>query len=73
MKYRIVEFDRQYYIVIGTGYDSNFDPPDYFECVPLKTSFISNVLNPHTVKLLVSEVREVTDKNVLKTLWVLYG
>lgn len=74
MKYRIVEYLTDLYIVIGIGYNSKYDPPEVFYVVPLKnTLFKSVVLNLDTIEIPLSEIKEITDKKKLKAIWVLYG
>ena len=74
MKYRVVEWQAEIYIVLGIGTDSQFDPPDCYYAVPLKYSiFRSIILNKDLVKIPFSEAIEITDENKIRAILILYG
>jgi hypothetical protein len=77
MKYRFVEYRGDIYIVIGIGYFNDFDAdssPMFFEVIPLSDhSLIRSSLRPYTMNIPFSEAIEITDKNRLLALMVLYG
>lgn len=74
MKIRLVKFQGTIFIVIGIGYESKFDPPETYYAVPLKESLYRDLIMTHLVtKIPVSQAIEITDKNKIKALLVLFG
>lgn len=74
MKFRVIEWQGELYIVVGLGYDEYSDPPDVFYAVPLEYSLIRSLLvSSYTVIIPISEAIEITDQNRIKAIWILYG
>ena len=74
MRYRFVEYKGDIYIGIGQGYDSNFDPPEILIGIPLEHSVHRSLLmNLVETRIPLFQAIEITDKNRIKTLLVLYG
>lgn len=74
MKIRLIKFRDVLYIVIGIGYESKFDPPETYYAVPLKESIYRDLILANIVeKIPVSQAIEITDKNKVKALLVLFG
>jgi hypothetical protein len=60
--------------VIGIGQDTKFDPPDVYYCILLENSLIADVLRAiDTVIIPFSEAIEITDKNRVKAINILFG
>lgn len=74
MKIRLIKFRDVLYVVIGIGYESKFDPPETYYAVPLKESIYRDLILANIVeKIPVSQAIEITDKNKVKTLLILFG
>lgn len=74
MKLRLIEFLGDIFIVIGIGYEAGFNPPDAYYAVPLKESLFRDVLLTTVVeKIPMTEAIEITDKNRIKAIMILYG
>jgi len=74
VKIRLIKFRDVLYIVIGIGYESKFDPPETYYAVPLKESIYRDLILANIVeKIPVSQAIEITDKNKVKALLVLFG
>ena len=74
MKIRLIKFRDVLYVVIGIGYESKFDPPETYYAVPLKESIYRDLILANIVeKIPVSQAIEITDKNKVKALLVLFG
>lgn len=74
MKIRLIKFRDVLYVVIGIGYESKFDPPETYYAVPLKESIYRELILANIVeKIPVSQAIEITDKNKVKALLVLFG
>ena len=73
IKYRLVEYDEQILLVLGVGYDVNYDPPEVFHCVQLRDSLFKSLLSPYEIVIPLSEAIEITDKKRLLAIWTLYG
>ena len=73
MNLRFIEWNNSIYIVIGIGYDSKCDPPDVYHAIPLTTSIVKDViLNENLTIVPVSEAIEITDKNKINAIYILY-
>jgi len=76
MKFRFVEYEQDIYLVVGIGYNQDNRCPDYFVCVILdrnNSSLFKAIIHPHTINIPFDKAIEITDKNRLKLLGVLYG
>ena len=74
MKLRLIKFQDTIFIVIGIGYESKFDPPETYYAVPLQESIYRDLIMAHlVVKIPMSQAIEITDKNKVKALLVLFG
>lgn len=76
MKFRFIEYKQDIYIVIGIGYDQFQECPEYFLCIPLtkqRLSLFGTVLLSSTTKIPIDQAIEITSKNKLLALLVLYG
>lgn len=74
MKIRLIKFQDIIYVVIGIGYESKFDPPETYYAVPLKESIYRDLILTNIVeKIPISQAIEITDKNKIKALLVLFG
>lgn len=76
MKIRFIEYQNDIYVVIGITYDSKLTYPECFVAVPLteaRKSIYKCALSLHTLNIPFVEAEEVTDKNRLISLMVLYG
>lgn len=76
MKLRFIEYQDNIYIVVGISYDSKYLDGLYFVSVLLdreNKSVIKSALSPHTLNIPLAEAKEITDKNRLISLMVLYG
>ena len=75
MKMTFIEYRGDIYIVVGIGHIStNIISPEFFEVVPLVDhSLVRSSLQLSTLYVPFSEAIEITDKNRLIALMVLYG
>ena len=75
MKLTFIEYKGDIFIVVGIGYFSgNPNSPEFFEVVPLVDhSLIRSSLQRSVMYVPFSEAIEITDKNRLIALKVLYG
>ena len=74
MKYRLIEWNSQIYIVLGIGYNKVYDPPEVFCVVPLDKDFIrSTIMTLDLIEIPFYEAVEITDKTKIRTIWILYG
>jgi hypothetical protein len=76
MKYRFIEYEKTLYLVLGMGYDRSLECPEYFVCAPLdkdSMSLFRTSLILHTVNISLDKATEITSKNKLLALRVLYG
>ena len=75
MKFRFIKYLKEFYVVVGIAYDTSQEYPDCYVVVPLdKTvNLFRAVLQKDTINVPFVLAEEVTDKNELITLLVLYG
>lgn len=75
MKFRFVRYLKEIYLVVGIGYDNRFECPEHFVVVPLErnTSLFRTALDITTINIPFSQAIEITNKNTLLSLMVLYG
>lgn len=74
MKLRLIKFRDVIYVVLGIGYESKFDPPETYYAVPLKESLYKDIILSTLVeKIPISQAIEITDKNKIKAILVLFG
>lgn len=76
MKIRFIEFEGDIYVVVGITYDTNSIYPECFTAVPLSSynySIFKAMLQIDTINIPIDEAIEITDKNQILTLLVLYG
>jgi hypothetical protein len=74
VKLRLIKFRDVIYVVLGIGYESKFDPPETYYAVPLKESIYRDIILSTLVeKIPVSQAIEITDKNKVKAILVLFG
>ena len=74
MKLRLIKFQDIIFMVVGIGYESKFDPPETYYAIPLKESIYRDLIMAHlVVKIPMSQAVEITDKNKVKALLVLFG
>lgn len=73
MKFRFIKYLTDIYLVVGMGYDSRNECPEFFEAIPLETNLFRAVIHQHVVRIPFSQAIEITDKNTLMNLLVLYG
>lgn len=73
MNIRLVEWHSAIYIVIGIGYESFSDPPDVYHAIPLTNSIMKDIiLNRNVISIPLSEAIEITDKNRVNAILVLF-
>jgi hypothetical protein len=81
MKLRFIEYHQSIYIVIGITYDSDYHYPAAhlplaFVAVPLgerHRTVYSALLDAYSIKIPFEDATEITDKNRIGALMVLYG
>lgn len=76
MLLRFIEFSGDIYLVVGITYEMRFDPPECFVAVPLtkaNQSITRALIENFSVKIPLAYAMEITDKNRLQALLVLYG
>ena len=76
MKLRFIEYDDSIYVVIGLTYDATKICPDCFVAIPLdKTNknIFSTLIIGNTINIPIAYANEITDKNKLLMILVLYG
>jgi len=76
MKLRFIEYDNSIFIVIGLTYDTTKDYPDCFVAIPLDKSnktLYNTLLIGNTINIPIVYANEITEKNKLLTILVLYG
>jgi hypothetical protein len=76
MKLRFIEYKSDIYVVIGITYDSRYLYPECFVAVPLddvNPSIFRAILDLSTINIPFVEAKEITSKNKLISLMVLYG
>jgi hypothetical protein len=74
MKYRLIEWRGEVYVVVGIGYDVTRDPPDVYHCYLLEHSLLRTSLQSKWPTIIsFSEAVEITDKKKIQTIWILYG
>ena len=76
MKIRFLEYKKDLYISVGITYDSSLECPECFVAVrvdDIKPNIARSMLDAHTVKIPFSQATEITNKNKLLALMVLYG
>ncbi len=76
MKIRFIEYHNDIYVVIGITYDSRHNYPECFVATPLKDlnpSIFRSILQLYTLNIPFVDAKEITDKNRLISLMVLYG
>ena len=72
-KYRLIEYKEKILLVVGIGYNENYDPPEVFHCVQLRESLFKSSLSSYEVVIPLSDAIEITDKKRLLAIWALYG
>ena len=76
MKLRFIEYESSLYIVIGLTYDTTKDYPDCFVAIPLDATcknIFSTLIIGHSINIPIVYANEITDKNKLLMILVLYG
>ena len=75
MGHKFIKWCNHYYIVTGIGVSHEyFDPPDVYYAVPLNGTVIKSLISCSTpYKIPFSEAIEITDKNEIKSILILYG
>lgn len=76
MKIRFIEFKNDIYVVLGMSYDYTNENPEYFQAVPLNEfhpTIIKTILQNRSIKIPFTEAIEITSKNRIQALMVLYG
>lgn len=76
MKLRFIEYEHDIYVVVGFGYNQYNECPEYFVCVPLDRKHLNlfrAALQLHTLNIPLDKAMEITSKNKLLALMVLYG
>ena len=76
MKFRFVEYESNIYVVVGIGYNQLNECPEHFVCIPLdknNLNLFKTSLQIQTVDIPLDKAIEITSKNKLLTLMVLYG
>lgn len=73
MKFRFITYLNEIYLVVGIGFDDAHQCQEYFEVIPLQPNLFKAVLYDSTLKIPFSQAIEITDKNTLLNLLVLYG
>lgn len=74
MKYRFIEYRGDLYVVIGITYDQTQSYPEVFKAVPVASSrtLTECLLETHTITIPFEYATEITDKNTILALMVLY-
>jgi hypothetical protein len=71
---RFIKFQDIYFVVVGIGYESKFNPPETYYAIPVRESLYRDLVLAHVVvKIPMSQAIEITDKNKVKALLVLFG
>lgn len=76
MRFRFIEYQNDIYVVVGITYDSKYLDDICFVSVPLdrnNKSLIGSMLSLHTFNIPLAKAKEITDRNRLISLMVLYG
>lgn len=76
MKIRFIEYSGDVYVVVGVTYDTKFQYPECYVAAPLddvNSSIFRAVLSTDTLNIPFAEAIEITNKNRLISLMVLYG
>lgn len=76
MNLRFIEYRGDIYVVIGITYDCRYRNPECFTAVPIDNfnkSVFKAALSLYTLNIPFAEAIEITDKNRLLSLMVLYG
>lgn len=76
MVLKFIEFCSDYYMVVGITYNSNFDPPECFIAVPITKetkTLTSTIIVANSIEIPFQYAKEVTDKNTIRSLMVLFG
>ncbi len=74
VKLTFIEWQESVFIVIGVGYDSKFHPPEVYYCILLEKSLITDILlAKDTIVIPFSQAVEITDKNRIKAINILFG
>jgi len=73
MKIRFIYFNDQIMIVVGFTYDAQYDPPECFVAIPLKHAVTKSLLDINEIIVPISQAEEITDKNTINTILLLYG
>lgn len=76
MDLRFIEFMGEIYVVVGHTYEVRFDPPECFVAVPLSLhrsrTITRDVLDNDSIKIPLCYAKEITDKQRIITLMLLY-
>lgn len=74
VKLKFIEWQESVFIVIGVGHDTKFDPPEVYYCILLEKSLITDILlAKDTIVIPFSQAIEITDKNRIKAINILFG
>lgn len=76
MKLRFIEFAGDIYVVVGHTYNQHYDPPECYVAVHLSlcvnTSITRDLLINESVTIPMAYAEEITDKQRILTLMLLY-
>lgn len=77
MNLRFVEYENEIYIVLGITYDARYSSPECFTIIPLdkydKSVYKAVLIGKSSITVPTYKVKEITDKNRLIALMLLYG
>jgi hypothetical protein len=75
MRYRFIEYKGDLYVVVGITHDQTQSYPECFTAVPVTSSrtLTECLLERHVLTIPFSEAIEITNKNTILALMVLYG
>ena len=76
MKFRFIEYQGDLYVVLGITYDKMQECPDCFVAAPVdkkNSTLFKAALELYTINIPFSQAIEITNKNRLKAIMVLYG
>ena len=76
MKLRFIEYCGDIYIVLCITYDTKHHCPECFVAIPIsdkQSSLVRTALQLQTLNIPFTDAKEITDKNRLISLMVLYG
>jgi histidinol phosphatase-like PHP family hydrolase len=74
MKYTLLYYQNRLYAAISDGLVNQFDPPEVYYCIEIKSNIIKDILSTHLVYIVPKHLCvEITDINKINIIKVLYN